>query len=121
MGPCGDRCDSLCFPRTAADLRKQQVHTKGGILVIQVALEFGNLLAEHVWSIANLLPVRLLFAVRPCLLTYTSDDAQSSGIGDGCGELRASCNVHASQEDWVLDLQEICDGSLNLLWGGHVE
>ena len=51
---------------------------------------------------------------------YTSDDTQTTGIGNGSGEFWASCNVHTSQQDWVIDLQEIGEGGLDLLRGSHL-
>ena len=51
---------------------------------------------------------------------YTSNDSQASGIGDCGSKLGASCNVHASQEDRLLDLQEIGECGLDLLWGSHL-
>lgn len=86
-----------------------------------MALEFGDLLTQHVWGIANLLPVRRCAWWHEGGTTYTSDDTQSSGIGDSSCKLGACCNVHASQKNWVLDLQEICESGLDLLWGGHDE
>ena len=51
--------------------------------------------------------------------TDASDNTQTSSIGYGSGKLWACCNVHASEEDWVLDAQEFGKGGLDLLWGSH--
>lgn len=50
---------------------------------------------------------------------YTSNDSQAASICDSSSQFRASCNVHTSQQYWVLDLQKIGEGGLDLLWGGH--
>jgi hypothetical protein len=84
----------------ATDLWKQEINTEWRILVVQVALELSDLLAEHVWGV-----------------TDTTDNTEAAGIGNGCCELWASSNVHTSQEDWVLDLQEIGSSGADLLCG----
>jgi hypothetical protein len=76
--------------RVAADLRQQQINAEGRVLVMQVALELRNLLAQHVRGVAD-----------------AANDTETSGIGDGRGKLGACGNVHTSQEDGVVDLQEI--------------
>lgn len=48
--------------------------------------------------------------------SYASDDTKSAGIGDRSSQLRAGGNVHASKNDWMLDLQEIGAGGSDLLW-----
>lgn len=53
----------LCLARTATDLWKQEVDTKRRILVLEEALELGDLLAKHVWSVS-----------------YAADDTDSSCI-----------------------------------------
>lgn len=88
----------LCLSCTAADLWKQKINPKWGFLVCEEALELGNLLSKHVWGVSN-----------------TSDDTDSACVGDGCCELRTSSDVHASEHDWVLDLQEIGRDGANLL------
>lgn len=88
----------LCLARTASDLWKQEIDTERRILVLKEALELGDLLAKHVWSVS-----------------YAADDADSSCIRDGSGQLRTSSDVHACQHDRVVDLQKICGGGLDLL------
>jgi hypothetical protein len=80
----------LCFPCAATDLWEQKIDAKWSVLILQEALELGNLLSQHVWGISD-----------------TSDDTKTTGICDGCGELRASSDVHTGEEDRVVDLQEI--------------
>jgi hypothetical protein len=38
-------------------LREQEIDTKGGVLVVEIALEFGDLLSKHVWGVSNLGPL----------------------------------------------------------------
>lgn len=54
--------------------------------------DIGNsyLLTEHVRSV-----------------TDTSNDTDSSSVGDSSGELRPRSDVHSSQRDGVLDLEEL--------------
>lgn len=82
----------------AANLWEKEIDTEWGILVIQVGLELSDLLAEHIWGVSN-----------------TSNNTETSGIGDSGSELWASGNIHASQNNWVVDLQKIGGGGADLL------
>jgi len=82
----------------AADLGKQEVNTEGRVLVLEKALELGNLLSQHVRSVSD-----------------TSDHTDTTGVGDGGGELRTSSDVHASKHDGVVDLQEVSGDGAKLL------
>jgi len=88
--------------RIATNLRKEQIDAERGILILQKALEFCNLLLEHVWGVSD-----------------TSNDTKTSSICDGGGELRAGSNVHARKQNGVVDLQEIGGDRSDLLWGCH--
>lgn len=90
--------DVLGLSCTTANLWEEEVDTEWSILVLEEALELGNLLTEHVWSVAD-----------------TADDTDTAGVGDGGGELRPGGDVHAGKHDWVLDLEEIGGGGANLL------
>ena len=81
---------SLGLSCAAANLRNQEIDSERCVLVVQEALQLGNLLAQHLGGV-----------------TDTTNDTKTSGIGDGGGELRASGDVHAGQHDGVVDLQEI--------------
>jgi hypothetical protein len=65
---------------------------------LQVFLELGNLLSQHVWSVAD-----------------AADDTQAASIGDGGGKLGAGSDVHAGEENGVVDLEQISDGGTDLL------
>lgn len=54
-------------------------------------------------------------------MSYSSNDTETTGIGDCGSQLGPSSNVHASKHDGVFDLQELGGGGLDLLWGGHDE
>lgn len=106
--------NSLRLPGAAADLWEEQIDTESTVLVGQVSLQLCNLFAEHVWCIANLSRISSVH----CLdhdSSYASDDTHTAGICHGSSQLRPCCNVHASKEDWVLDLQEIRKSGLELL------
>lgn len=84
---------------TATDLGQQQVNTEWCVLVVEEALQLGDLLLQHFWSIAD-----------------TTDDTQTTGVGDRGRQLRASGHVHTSQQDRVVDLEQISNGSADKLW-----
>jgi hypothetical protein len=88
----------LCLSGTTAYLRKQEINSEWCILVLQVTLEFCDLLAQHVWCIAN-----------------SANDAQATSVRDGSGKFGACSDVHTSQHDWVVDLQEISRCGSDLL------
>jgi hypothetical protein len=79
-------------------LRKQQINTERSVLVLQVALELGNLLTEHVRSVSD-----------------TADDTETASVGDCRSQLRPSSHVHSCQQDGVVDLEQISERSLDLL------
>ncbi len=80
-------------------MRKEKVDTEGGVLVLQIALELGNLVTEHLRSVSD-----------------TSDDTETTGVGDGRGQLGPGSHVHACQQDGVVDLEQISEGSLDFLY-----
>lgn len=92
-----DRRFLLGLAGTAANLGKEKVDTEGSVLVVQVALEFGDLLAEHFGGIAN-----------------ATDDTQTTSISDSGGQLGSGSHVHACQQDGVVDLEQISDRGTDL-------
>lgn len=90
--------DILGLASIATNLGKQQVDAKGGVLVGEVALELCDLLAQHVRSVSE-----------------AANDTETASVGDSSGELGAGGNVHAREDDGVLDLEQIRDGSSELL------
>jgi hypothetical protein len=84
-------------------LGEEQVDTEGSILILQVALQLGDLLTEHIRSI-----------------TDTTDNTQTTGIGDSSRQLRAGGHVHTSQQNGVVDLEQIGDGSADDLCGDDI-
>jgi hypothetical protein len=91
-------CDVLSLASATANLGKKQVDTEGSVLVVEVALELGDLFAQHVRSIAD-----------------TTNDTESTSVGDSGGKLGTSSDVHAREEDGMFDLEKIGDGSSELL------
>lgn len=79
-------------------MREQEINTEGGVFIIEVRLELGDLFAEHVRSVAN-----------------TSNDTQSTGVGDSGSELWAGSYVHARQQDGMWDIEEVSDRCAELL------
>ena len=63
----------------ATDLWEEQVDTEWSVLVLEEALELCNLLAEHVWGVAD-----------------TTNDTDTASIGHGSSELRTSIGLVAS-------------------------
>lgn len=84
----------LGLASATANLGQQEVNTERSVLVVKEALQLGDLLLEHVRSVAD-----------------TTDDTQTTGVGDSGGQLGASGHVHTSQQNWVVDLEQISDGS----------
>jgi hypothetical protein len=80
-------------------LREEQVNTERCVLIVQKALEFGNLFLEHFWGVTN-----------------TTNDTETTSVRDSGSQLGAGSHVHTSEENWVVDLQEIRDRSAKLLW-----
>lgn len=93
------RKNVLGLARTSANLGKQQINTERSVLVVEVALELGNLLLEHVGGV-----------------TDTANDAETASVGDGGGQLGAGGNVHAGKKHGVLDAEHVGDGGTDLLW-----
>lgn len=75
---------------TATNLGEEQVDTEWCVLVLEERLQLGDLLAEHVWGVAN-----------------SSENTEASGVGNGGSELRAGGNVHTSKHNRVVDLEEV--------------
>lgn len=88
------KLDLLGLTGIATNLGQQQVNTERGVLVIEEALQLGDLFLEHVRSVAD-----------------TTDDTQTTGVGDRGRQLRAGGHVHTCQQDRVVDLEQIGDGS----------
>jgi hypothetical protein len=96
-------CDCLCLlglTGTSSNLWQKQINTKGCVLVFEEALQFCDLLAKHVWCVS-----------------YSSNDTETSGICDCCCELGASCDVHSSEKNRVVDLEQICRDRAELFYG----
>jgi len=89
----------VCLSGASTNLGEKQVNTEGCVLVCKEGLELCDLLAQHVWCVS-----------------YSSDDTESSCIGDGCGELGTGCDVHSCEEDGVVDLQEVSDRCADYLF-----
>ncbi len=96
---CGSVSNVLGLAGRASNLWEKEIDTEWSILIVQERLELGDLLAEHVWGVSN-----------------TTEDTETTGIGDGSSELWASGDVHTSQHNWVVDLQEISGGGAELLY-----
>jgi hypothetical protein len=92
------RANVLCLASATANLGEKQIDTKWGVLVIEVALELVDLLLEHLGGVAD-----------------AADDTKTARVGDGSGELGASGDVHAGEQDGVLDPEQVGDGRANLL------
>jgi hypothetical protein len=90
----------LGLSRASTNLREEQIDAKWRALVVQISLELGDLLAEHVWRVAN-----------------ATQHTDTAGIGDSRRELRPSSHVHASKHDGVLDLQQVGELGADLLCG----
>jgi hypothetical protein len=83
---------------TASNLWEQKIDTEWSVLVVHVALELGDLLTEHVGGVSD-----------------TSDDTDTSSVGDGGSKLWAGGNIHTGKHDGVVDLQEIGERRAQLL------
>lgn len=82
----------------STNLRKKQVDTEWCVLIVQKALEFGNLVLEHFRGV-----------------TDAADNTETTGVRDSGSQLGASGHVHTGEEDGVVDLQEIRNRSTKLL------
>lgn len=89
----------LGLARATTNLGEQQIDTERRILVGEVALELGNLLSQHVRCIAN-----------------TTDDTETTSVGDSSRQLGTSSHVHAGQQNRVLDLEQIGELCADLLY-----
>ena len=89
----------LGLTRTTTNLRKQKINTEGRVLVLQVTLELGDLFSQHVRCVAN-----------------TTNDTETTSVGNGSSELGSSSHVHASKHDGVLDLEQISKLRADLLY-----
>lgn len=63
-----------------------------------MGLELVDLVAKHVGSVVD-----------------TTEHTETTGIGNSSSQLGAGSDVHAGQEDGVVDLEKIGDGSTDLL------
>lgn len=81
-----------------ADLREEKVDAERRLVVLEETLQLCDLLSEHVWGVAD-----------------TTNDTNTTGVGDGSGELWASGDVHTGEHDGVVDLQEIGRDRADLL------
>jgi len=88
----------------AANLGKEEIDTEGSVLVDKMRLELLNLLAEHVGGVAD-----------------TTEDTETTGVGDSGSKVGTGSHVHASKQDGVLDLEKIREGSADLLRRSHLE
>lgn len=103
----------VCLSGTTTDLGEKEVDTEWPILIVEIALELSYLFAKHVRRVANLLV--LAKARELCYDTHASNDTHASSVRDSGSELRASCDVHASQENRMVNLKQICEGCPYLL------
>lgn len=67
-----------------------------------MALELGDLLAQHVWGVSD-----------------SANDTDSASVGHGGGELRAGSDVHAGKHDGVVDVEEVGGGGAEHLCRRH--
>jgi hypothetical protein len=93
----------LCFPCVTTDLRKQKVNTKGRAFIIEVSLQFSDLLLEHLWRVPN-----------------TANDTKTASICNCGGQFGARSDVHAGEKNWVVDLEEIGDWRPDLFYSPRV-
>lgn len=93
----------LCLPSATSDLREEKVYAERSILVLQEAFQFGDLLAQHIWCVAD-----------------AADHTKTACIGDCCCEFRTGSHVHSGKNDRVVDLQEISNRCAELLYRGSV-
>ena len=89
----------LGLASATTDLREQEIDTKWRILVIQVTLELGNLLSQHVRCVTN-----------------TTNNTKAASVSDSSSELGTSSHIHASQQNGVLDLEQISELGAELLY-----
>lgn len=96
--PTATHVISVRLSSIATDLWQQEVDTEGSVLVVQILLELLDVLPEHLGRVSD-----------------TTNDAQTTCIGDCCCESWAGSNVHAGQDNWVLDAKELRKWSLDPL------
>jgi len=109
----------LCLSCATADLGEQQINTEGGVLIIQVAFEFGDLLPQHIWSISDLYDPSALIDLFFLRSSYSANNTKTASIRDCGSQSWTSSHVHAGKHDWVLDLQQIGRCCSERLWGRH--
>jgi hypothetical protein len=83
----------------ASNLGQQQINAKGGVLVLQVLLHVFDLVPQHVGRVA-----------------HATNDTETTSVRDGGSKLGAGGNVHAGQQDGVLDAEHVGNGGPNLLY-----
>ena len=93
----------LGLPSIATNLWDKEIDAKGRILVLQVGFQLRDLLSEHIWGI-----------------TDAADDAEATGVGDGCCETGACGDIHPGEHDRVVDFEEIGDRGAELFCGNVV-
>lgn len=89
----------LGLSRVSANLRQKQVNTERRVLIVQKALEFGNLVLEHLRGVTN-----------------ATNNTETTSVRDSGSQLGASSHVHSSEQNGVVDLQEIRDRRAELFW-----
>lgn len=89
---------------TASNLRNQKIHAKWRILVLQEALEFRNLLSEHIGCVP-----------------HSTNDTEAAGVCDRCSEFGAGRHIHTSEKNGVIDFEKVGDRGTNLLCGVKLE
>lgn len=96
---CSREVSLLCLAGAPADLGNHDVHAERGVLVHEVRLELVD-------GVGHL----------PRRVGAAADDAETAGVGDGCGQAGARRPIHACQHDGMLDSQQLRGGSLDR-WG----
>ena len=89
----------LCLPGVSADLRDEEIDTEWSVLVLQEALQLGNLFSEHVRGVAD-----------------AANDAQTASVRDSGSKLGAGCHVHAGKHDGMVDFEEVSDRRAKLFY-----
>ena len=89
---------------TASNLRNQEVHAKWCILILQEALEFRDLLPEHIGCVP-----------------HSTNDTEAAGVCDRCCEFGAGGHVHTSEENGVIDFEKVGDRGTKLFCGIMLE
>jgi len=66
---------------------------------MEIALQLLNLLLQHFRSVPN-----------------TADDSETPGVCDCCSQLRTGRDIHPSQEDGMIDFEQVSDWGTNSLY-----